>query len=51
MLAQAGLGLAFKAKPKVQMRAPQRLNGDDLADILFLLGGSDVETARTASAH
>lgn len=51
MLAQAGLGVAFKAKPKVQKRAPQRLNGDSLADLLFLLGEPDIKTARTAPAQ
>ncbi|MCJ1463162.1 hypothetical protein MMC07_001767 [Pseudocyphellaria aurata] len=37
MLAQAGLGIAWRAKPKVQREAPQRLNGTRLTDLLFLL--------------
>jgi len=51
MLGEAGLGLAWRAKPKVQMAAPQRLNGgdgDDMADLLFLLGESDFRAARNA---
>lgn len=38
MLGVAGLGIAWRAKPKVQRDAPQRLNGDSLTDLLFLLG-------------
>lgn len=41
MLGTAGLGVAWKAKPKVQREAPQRLNGQSLADLLYLLGPGD----------
>lgn len=37
MLGTAGLGIAWNAKEKVQIRAPMRLNGDSLADILYLI--------------
>lgn len=38
MLAEAGLGIAWRAKEKVQIAAPMRLNGKSLADLLYLLG-------------
>lgn len=38
MLGAAGLGIAWRAKEKVQIAAPMRLNGKSLADLLFLLG-------------
>lgn len=38
MLHAAGLGVAWRAKSKVQLEAPTRLNGDSLSDILYLLG-------------
>lgn len=38
MLHAAGLGVAWRAKSKVQLEAPTRLNGDSLVDILYLLG-------------
>ena len=37
MLGTAGLGIAWNAKEKVQIRAPMRLNGDSLADILYMI--------------
>ena len=37
MLGAAGLGIAWNAKEKVQIRAPMRLNGDSLADVLYLI--------------
>lgn len=37
MLGTAGLGIAWNAKEKVQIQAPMRLNGDSLADILYLI--------------
>jgi phosphoserine phosphatase len=46
MLRAAGLGVAWKAKSKVQMEAPARLNvGESMLDLVFLLGltGRDVE--------
>ncbi|TKA80242.1 hypothetical protein B0A49_01431 [Cryomyces minteri] len=38
MLGTAGLGIAFDAKPKVQMEAPARLNTRNLLDVMYLLG-------------
>lgn len=38
MLHAAGLGVAWRAKSKVQLEAPTRLNGDSLVDILYLFG-------------
>ena len=37
MLGAAGLGVAWNAKEKVQIRAPMRLNGISLADVLYLI--------------
>ena len=37
MLGTAGLGIAWNAKEKVQIRAPMRLNGNSLADVLYLV--------------
>jgi phosphoserine phosphatase len=38
MMKAAGLGVAFNAKPVVQMEAEARLNGDSLLDLLHLFG-------------
>jgi phosphoserine phosphatase len=38
MLHAAGLGVAWRAKSKVQLEAPTRINGESLTDILYLLG-------------
>jgi phosphoserine phosphatase len=38
MLDKAGLGVAWNAKPRVQMEAAARLNGDSLVDLLYLFG-------------
>lgn len=38
MMAAAGFGVAFNAKPIVQAQAPSRLNTGNLADILCILG-------------
>lgn len=46
MLRAAGLGVAWKAKPAVQIQAPARLNvGDSMLDLAYLLGltGREVE--------
>lgn len=43
MLKEAGLGVAWRAKSKVQMEAPTRLNGENLVEVLYLLGVSAVE--------
>ncbi len=38
MLDTAGLGVAWNAKPMVQMEASARLNGESLLDLLYLFG-------------
>jgi phosphoserine phosphatase len=38
MMGVAGLGVAFHAKPKVQMQAPARLNSKSMRDVLYLFG-------------
>ncbi|KAI2634676.1 phosphoserine phosphatase serb [Hypomontagnella submonticulosa] len=38
MLETAGLGVAWNAKPRVQMEANARLNGESLVDLLYLFG-------------
>ncbi|ORX95274.1 phosphoserine phosphatase serb [Basidiobolus meristosporus CBS 931.73] len=43
MLAAAGLGIAFNAKPKVQERASTRINQKSLKYVLHLLGYTDEE--------
>ncbi|KAI4175109.1 MAG: hypothetical protein LQ343_001870 [Gyalolechia ehrenbergii] len=41
MLGAAGLGIAWRAKERVQRVAPQRLNGTTLSDLIFLLDGQE----------
>jgi phosphoserine phosphatase len=43
MLASAGLGIAFNAKPKVQQQAQVRINQPSLLNVLYILGFSDDE--------
>lgn len=43
MLETAGLGVAWNAKPRVQMEASARLNGDTLLDLLYLFGFTSEE--------
>ncbi|KAI9218737.1 hypothetical protein BC828DRAFT_387811 [Blastocladiella britannica] len=43
MLAAAGLGIAFNAKPKVQERARTRINQKSLSSVLYLLGYTDAD--------
>lgn len=38
MMEAAGLGVAWNAKPRVQMEASARLNGSTLLDLLYLFG-------------
>ena len=38
MMAVAGLGVAFHAKPTVQMQAAGRINTMSLQDLLYLFG-------------
>ncbi|CAL3968019.1 hypothetical protein PZA11_006934 [Diplocarpon coronariae] len=46
MLKEAGLGVAWNAKPVVQMEAEARLNGESLLDLLHVFGltAEDVQT-------
>ncbi|KAK4466943.1 HAD-like domain-containing protein [Cladorrhinum samala] len=43
MMEAAGLGVAWNAKPRVQMEASARLNGDTLLDLLYLFGFTQEE--------
>lgn len=43
MMDKAGLGVAWNAKPRVQMEADARLNGESLLDLLFLFGFTSEE--------
>jgi phosphoserine phosphatase len=43
MMGVAGLGVAFHAKPNVQMQAPARLNSKSMMDVLYLLGITEEE--------
>ncbi|KAL2121956.1 hypothetical protein VTJ04DRAFT_2411 [Mycothermus thermophilus] len=43
MMEAAGLGVAWNAKPRVQMEASARLNGDTLLDLLHLFGFTEEE--------
>jgi len=44
MLKTAGLGIAWRAKAKVQMEAPARLNvGESMLDLVYLLGFTEAE--------
>ncbi|KAG0054941.1 hypothetical protein BGZ83_010066 [Gryganskiella cystojenkinii] len=50
MLAKAGLGIAFNAKPKVQEKARARINQKSLKYVLYLLGYEDAEIRQLASS-
>lgn len=41
MMAVAGLGIAWNAKPKVQKLASAKLNTDNISDIFYILGYDD----------
>lgn len=43
MMNEAGFGVAWNAKPKVQKMAPCCLNTDSLQDILYIMGYNDEE--------
>ncbi|KAI9796694.1 MAG: hypothetical protein M1833_006034 [Piccolia ochrophora] len=45
MMKTAGLGVAFNAKPIVQLEAPSRINTESLQDILYILGFTKDEQA------
>ncbi|KAJ3046460.1 hypothetical protein HK097_000843 [Rhizophlyctis rosea] len=50
MLAAAGLGIAFNAKPKVQKEAPARINQTSLRNVLYLLGCTDEDAKQLAES-
>ncbi|EGW33427.1 phosphoserine phosphatase [Spathaspora passalidarum NRRL Y-27907] len=43
MMRTGGFGIAWNAKPKVQLEAPACLNTDSLQDVLYILGYTDEE--------
>jgi phosphoserine phosphatase len=49
MLHTAGLGVAWRAKSKVQLEAPTRINGESLVDVLYLLGLDNDDIAELTS--
>lgn len=49
MFEAAGLGVAFNAKPRVQMEAEARLNGESLLDLLYLFGFTEEEVLALAA--
>ncbi|KAF4984422.1 hypothetical protein FZEAL_385 [Fusarium zealandicum] len=49
MLEKAGLGVAWNAKPRVQMEADARLNGESLLDLLHIFGFSAEEIEELAA--
>ncbi|GJJ72629.1 phosphoserine phosphatase [Entomortierella parvispora] len=50
MLAKAGLGIAFNAKPRVQQKARARINQKSLKYVLYLLGYEDAEIRQLATS-
>ncbi|KAI9099484.1 HAD-like domain-containing protein [Phlyctochytrium arcticum] len=48
MLAAAGLGIAFNAKPRVQKEARARINQTSLRNVLYLLGYTDDDAKQLA---
>ncbi|TDZ38659.1 Phosphoserine phosphatase [Colletotrichum spinosum] len=49
MMGAAGLGVAWNAKPRVQMEADTRLNSESLLDLLYLFGFTGDEIEQLAS--
>ena len=49
MLHAAGLGVAWRAKSRVQLEAPTRINGQSLVDVLYLLGLDNDDIAQLTS--
>ncbi|KAF6814300.1 Phosphoserine phosphatase [Colletotrichum plurivorum] len=49
MMGAAGLGVAWNAKPRVQMEADSRLNSESLLDLLYLFGFTGDEIEQLAS--
>lgn len=50
MMAVAGFGVAWRAKPIVQQKAPSKLNTTRISDILYILGYRDDEIQEVLSA-
>lgn len=50
MMAAAGLGVAWNAKPRVQMEAGARLNGETMLDLLYLFGFTREEVELLSAA-
>ena len=50
MMAAAGLGIAFNAKPKVQSAAPARLNSSSLMDVTYILGFAGAAGMQTSAS-
>ena len=46
MLSEAGLGIAFNAKPRVQELAMARLNQPSLLNIMYFMGYNDSEISQ-----
>jgi phosphoserine phosphatase len=51
MMGVAGLGVAFNAKPRVQLEAPAKLNSPSLLDVLYLLGFTRQEQEELLAAY
>ncbi|KAJ5819833.1 hypothetical protein N7474_005424 [Penicillium riverlandense] len=52
MLHAAGLGVAWRAKTKVQLEAPTRINGESMVDLLYVLGLDHEDIVElTSKAH
>ncbi|KAH6628638.1 HAD-like domain-containing protein [Chaetomium tenue] len=49
MMEAAGLGVAWNAKPRVQMEASARINGDNMLDLLHLFGFTDEEVQQLSA--
>ncbi|VEU20841.1 DEKNAAC101729 [Brettanomyces naardenensis] len=49
MMKRAGFGIAWNAKPKVQLEAPSCLNSNSLKDSLYIYGYNDTEIEKALS--
>jgi phosphoserine phosphatase len=49
MMEAAGLGVAWNAKPRVQMEASARINGDNMLDLLYLFGFNEQEVQQLSA--
>ncbi|KAL2161208.1 hypothetical protein VTH06DRAFT_8428 [Thermothelomyces fergusii] len=49
MMDAAGLGVAWNAKPRVQMEASARINSDSMLDLLHLFGFTDEEVRQLSA--